>query len=357
MTGPSESTRVQCPICLEFFSWRDEELYRRVVDSSGARWVRADLSHINNPVKKQDRRARCYVRCPNTSKENKEHYLPVSYRDHGTPVVIGLVGRSRSGKTHLLASMIHEALRGDLRHHGLIFEPADELRHSAFQREIDQLMLGNKLEATEFLNEDVTTYLLLRSNNGPTRPLVFFDVAGEDFVASGPQGLGGQFVLGATALMFIDDPAGAVPALHGTGQAGTNPAFSGAMTRIWQRKDVQDLPVAVVLTKADELRYEAPIDHWIRRDDLREPLNAGQFRAESRDVYAYLDRHEARPMLDVFERFHRSTFHVVSATGTEADDNNQFPRGVRPARVLRPLLALLAMAGLVAHPQAAEVGR
>lgn len=355
MTTP-EDKRVQCPICLESFAWREDELYRRVVDDNGARWVKADLSGHTNQVLRRDRRARCYVRCPNPGKENHEHYLPVSHRDHGDPVVIGLVGRHASGKTHLLTTMIHEALRGDLRHHGLAFEPADELRHAAFQREIDQLMRGNKLNATKDLREDFATYLLVRTASGTTRPIVFFDVAGEDFVQSGPQSLGGQFVLGATALMFVDHPAGALPALRGGGQPNRNPAFSGALERMGRRDDVEDLPVAVVLTKADELRYEHPVDYWIRREDLREPLDAGVFREESRDLYAFLDRYEARPMLDVFERFHRSTLHVVSATGSQADGNDLFPRGVRPARVLRPLLALLSMCGLVDGPQAAEVG-
>jgi hypothetical protein len=357
MTTP-EPRRVQCPICLEFFAWREDELFRRVVDANGARWVRADLSGINNPVKREDRRARCYVKCPNPSKDSKtEHYLPVSHRDHGDPVVIGLVGRGRSGKTHLLATMIHEALRGDLRHHGLTFEPADELRHSAFQRQIDQLMRGNKLEGTEDLKEDFATYLLVRTESGTTRPVVFFDVAGEDFARPGPDGLGGQFVLGATALMFVDDPARAVPALRGSRQSTDNQAFAAALERMGKRKDMRDLPVAVVLTKGDEVRYEYPIDRWIRRDDLRDELDAAQFRAESRDVYAFLDRYEARPMIDAFERFRRGTLHVVSATGSPVDDNDLYPRGVRPARVLRPLLALMAMIGLVDHPQAEEVGR
>ncbi|GAB2843282.1 TRAFAC clade GTPase domain-containing protein [Lentzea nigeriaca] len=356
MTPPTESKRVTCPICLEPFAWREDELYRRITDSSGARWVRADLSNIHNPVKRKDRRARCYVRCPNPSAENREHYLPISYRDHGEPIIIGLVGRSESGKTHLLATMIHAALRGDLRHHGLTFEPADELRHQSFEREINELMRGNKLEATEDLKEEFTTYLLVRTSAGTTRPVVFFDVAGEDFVRSGAQGLGGQFVLGATALMFVDHPAEAVPSLYGSPERNVNPAFAGALQRLAQRKDMADLPVVMVLTKADELRYQHPVDHWIRLDDAREPLSAAEFRAESRDVYAFLDRYDAQPMLGTYEKFRRGTLHVVSATGVAVDLNNQYPRGVRPARVLRPLLALMAMIGLVDHQEAVEVG-
>ncbi|MGW6445239.1 TRAFAC clade GTPase domain-containing protein [Lentzea sp. NPDC055074] len=357
MTTPAPQ-KVQCPICLEFIDWNETELFRWVVDESGARWEPADLSNINNPVKWQDRHDRCYVKCPNPAGEHREHHIPVTYRNHEPPIIIGLVGPSKSGKTHLLASIVHAALRNDLRHYGLGFEPVDELRHASFQREITQLMRGTPLQATDFFKEEITTYLLLRTRSGRARPVVFFDVAGEDFTRVGPRRLGGQFVLGATALMFVDEPAGAVPALFGRGPGSRNEAFASALDRLERRKDMADLPIAVAVSKADQLRYEQPVDHWIRHDDLDHALDDGLFRAESRDVYAFLERYRGEAMLDVFARFKRGTLHVVSATGGGADnDNTQFPRGVRPARVLWPLLSLLAMCGAVEHPLAQEVGR
>lgn len=359
MTAPPEPQQVLCPICLGFFPWREDELYRQETDQNvGGRWVKVDLAHLNNPVLRKDRRRRCYVKCPNPGREHQEHFLPITYRDHGEPIIIGLVGSSRAGKTHLLATMIHAATQGGLRHHGLVFEPADELRHAGFRSQVNALMQGRKkLEATEDLKQDFTTYLLVRTPDDKARPVVFFDVAGEDFVDPGQKDLGGQFVLAATAFMFVDEPVSAIPALFGLPGNTPNDALNSALTRIQERPGYKDLPIAVVLTKADEVRYEHPVDHWLRRDDSRAPLDAAQFRDESRDVYAFLDRHGAQAMLQVFETFSRGTMHVVSATGSSVDENGVYPRGVRPARVLQPLLALLAMIGLVQEPGAAEVGR
>lgn len=358
MTAPQEPRRVQCPICLEFFPWQEDELYRPEVDPNiGGRWTKVDLSRTNNPIKRMDRRRRCYVKCPNPGRVHEEHFLPISYRDHGEPIIIGLVGRGKSGKTHLLATMIHAALHGDLDHQGLSFEPADELRHEMFQQEVDALMAGKRLEGTKDVKQDFATYLLVRTSKDQARPVVFFDVAGEDFVNPGKDDLGAQFVLAATAFMFVDQPKSATPKLFGLPGSDLNPALDNTLARIKQRPGYRDLPVAVVLTKADELRYEYPVDHWLRSDDRGAPLDAARFRSESRDLYAFLDQHGAKPMLRVFRSFDRSTLHAVSATGSDVDEHERYPRGVRPARVLQPLLALLAMIGVVDSPAAAEVGR
>lgn len=362
MTEPltiPDTRRTLCPICLDYFFWTEDPLYERVVDPSGGRWEQVNLSAINNPVKRSDRRARCYIKCANPSNDGTpEHYLPVTHRDHGDPIVIGVVGRGSSGKTHLLVAMLHSALRGDLNVHGLSFEPADEVRHREFQGSIELFMRGKKLDATSEQTHDFVEYFLVRTPGGRARPIVFFDVAGEDFMTAGAGGRNARFLLGATALMFVDDPEHAVPGWYPAtagAPATQNDAFSEAIRRLRSQGEIRQVPIAVVLTKADELRYQHPIDHWLRRDDLSEPLNAQRFRAESRDVFSFLHQYESNPMIEVFTSFDRGTLHVVSATGS-AVAQGVYPRGVRPLHVLRPLLALLAMTGVIDHPEAAEVG-
>jgi hypothetical protein len=77
--------------------------------------------------------------------------------------------------------------------------------------------------------------------------------------------------------------------------------------------------------------------------------------AESRAAYAFLYQRGALAWLQPFHECRRCTLHFVSATGAEPRDG-VYPRGVRPRRVLEPLVALLAMTGILAGPESGKVG-
>ncbi|TCO52946.1 TRAFAC clade GTPase domain-containing protein [Actinocrispum wychmicini] len=364
MTQPENT--VLCPVCLDYITW-PATLYQRAVRDRNVVWEELDLSGHTNTVKRDYERTLAFVRCPNPSADGTpEHYLPAIHNDYGKPIIIGLVGRGRSGKTHLLVAMLAELLRGGLSMHGLDFEIADKIQHERFNDEIRSLHEGQALQTTKNLIQTFASYLLVRSKGQEPKPLIFFDIAGEDFddtVATSTMQAG--FLLGADALLFVDDPVLGLPAWRPHAKSAAqrsasrrhNPAFVGALNRLRRQEDMERLPIAVALTKADELRYEYPVDHWLRREDVAGPIDPALFRSESRDVYAVLQRYQAEPMLTVYRQFSRRTMHFVSATGGAADESDKFPRGVRPVRVLQPLLALLAMTGFVNSPGAAEIGR
>ncbi|MEU6264435.1 hypothetical protein [Saccharopolyspora shandongensis] len=51
------------------------------------------------------------------------------------------------------------------------------------------------------------------------------------------------------------------------------------------------------------------------------------------------------------------TLHFVSASGSEAEPGEErFARGFEPVRVLEPLVAILAMAGMIGGEPAGRVG-
>ena len=52
-----------------------------------------------------------------------------------------------------------------------------------------------------------------------------------------------------------------------------------------------------------------------------------------------------------YDAFHRCTLHFVSAAGSRPN-----LQGFRPTHVLDPLVAILAMTGVIADPQAEKVG-
>jgi hypothetical protein len=128
------------------------------------------------------------------------------------------------------------------------------------------------------------------------------------------------------------------------------------------------VPVAIVINKCDEVRFEDPVLRWLRRP----PLSA--FRTvrmpdrpllwqESRDAYAFLFQRGMHAWLRPYAAFRQATLHFVSATGTQGVPGTDefgtefvdFSRGVRPKRVLDPLVSILAMSGMFG-PAARRIG-
>ena len=97
-----------------------------------------------------------------------------------------------------------------------------------------------------------------------------------------------------------------------------------------------------------------PADKWLRRG-TEVTLDASLIHAESRDAFAYLHQQGAVASLGPFEVFSRCTLHFVSASGGDVSVD-KFARGVRPTRVMQPLVAILAMAGVISGPEAGKVG-
>ena len=82
-----------------------------------------------------------------------------------------------------------------------------------------------------------------------------------------------------------------------------------------------------------------------------------EFLRESADVYAYLDARNALAMAEPYEVCDKATLHVASPTGgADTGEGGVYPRGVTPRRVLRPLVAMLAMTGVLTGPEAERVG-
>jgi hypothetical protein len=72
-------------------------------------------------------------------------------------------------------------------------------------------------------------------------------------------------------------------------------------------------------------------------------------------VFALFDRSGTNQMTELYRIFQHCTMHVVSATGVAVADE-RYPRGVRPTRVLRPLVTLLATLGVVRLPDTNGAG-
>ncbi|MGQ0777878.1 MAG: hypothetical protein ACT4NY_26290 [Pseudonocardiales bacterium] len=345
---------VRCPICMDSFTWPRGSIIWQYKETE-SKYQEFDLSGITDSAKREDLRRHGYIRCPNPSQDTTEHYLPATYNAYPEPLVIGLVGAPKSGKTHLLTAMIRAAHLGGLTTHGVRVAPLDFRRHNQFRKShIEPFEGGKKLFGTDYGVIEYADTMLLSGPAG-TRPVTFFDIAGEDLQNVDDQGKSGRFLIGAGALIFVH-------ALEDeeTARSSEYRVFSLALARAEANPDFTQLPAAIVVTKADRLRYVPPADRWLRGSTQDGALDADLMRAESRDVFAYLHHQKTLTPLTLFSAFTRCTLHFVSASGGDASgdapENEKFERGIRPMRVLQPLIAILAMAGVITGPEAEKVG-
>jgi hypothetical protein len=352
---PATGRLVRCPVCADEFSWPETGPVL-IFDEVAEKYQPLDLRR-HSAAKRSGARRSGYIQCPNPAGDMTPHYLPATYGDYPDPLVVGLVGAPFAGKTHLLTAMILQAYRGGLADYGVATSALDFRRHEGFQKRFVQpFERGTALAGTDNGITEAADILLVRSPSGD-RPVTFFDVAGEDLQSTEALNRSTRFLLGANAVIFVhalEDSADA-------GRAGAvNPgwSFELAVERLLGVPgNATRIPAAIAVTKADRMRYVPPVDRWLRRGP-EGGLDAARIRDESRDVFAFLQQQGAAGSLRPFDAFRRCTLHFVSASGGDADetDERRFPRGARPAHALAPLIAILAMTGVIGGPEAAKVG-
>jgi serine/threonine protein kinase len=357
---PAPSTRYkarQCPHCLLPVIYDEQMLI--TVSPKGDR-TPLDLSGAGSPDHVRDALRKAYHRCPHAA-QDKPHELPVPYLTNGEPLSIALVGSSAVGKTHLLAAMLGEVEQGALKPHGLTCLPLNPDSHRRFLRErVQSLHQGRRLASTgQQTFARFADGLLVSGPDGSTRPVVFFDLAGEDLVQDGEVT---GFLMGVSAFIFVVDPLRALRLTTLDGVRERSPlsrsdlgdeAFTTVLNRIPRKEHgYVDAPAALAVNKSDLVRFDPTVDRWLGRA-LPPRFDPEAVRAESRDAYAFLAHHASPAWLKPFDDCARCTLHFVAATGGEAR-GDAFPHGVRPRRVLAPLLSIFAMCGLL---PGAEPGR
>jgi hypothetical protein len=342
-TGPGS---VRCPICLDMFRWNPDgnQLYAFSEESG---YHPLDIPADTSDEKRAGFHRLAHLRCPNPSGDRPVHYLPLLYTRYRPPIVIGLVGASLSGKTHLLAAMIGEIENDRLAPYDLKADALDPVRHRTFMNQYTRplMEMGRRLPGTVEGVADFADALLISSATG-TWPVAFFDVGGEDLSRLKDNT---RFLNGVTGLMFVVDSD-----TLGVPQGAKDDTHRAVLGMLHPGHGYLDVPAAIVLNKADLIRFEPPVDAWLHRSSA-DRLDPAAVLAESRDVYAYLYRAGASALLQPYRYCRRCTLHFVSATGAQAHDG-EFPHGVRPMRVLEPLVALLAMSGVFGDAVAGQVG-
>jgi hypothetical protein len=347
VTTGAEASEMLCPYCLEVVSFDEGQLFER---NERQQYEKLDLSGQTSALRRADRLRSAYQRCRNTD-GTPPHFIPVPYLTHGSPLTIAMVGDSATGKTHLLTQMIAEIADGGLEQYGVTWQSVNPQEHQDFMVErVDALRSGQMLEHTPSQKfASFVEALLLTGADGVTRPVAFFDLSGEDLRRTTAVL---RFLLGVDALIFVVDPLRALsmrqldPMRGEFGYSrGGDPAFQTVLDRLPRTGPYLEIAASVVINKCDLLRFEPPVDRWLAQPPAGR-VSARRLREESRDAYAFLRHHGGPAWVRPFDNVLRCTMHFASATGSH-DRHGSFVHGVRPRRVLEPLVSVLAMCGLL----------
>jgi hypothetical protein len=343
---------VTCPICLyEFDDWTGLPRWRW--DSGQSGYTKIEIPADASRGERGRLLRGAFVRCPDPRHAlPDEHYLPADYGQFGAPVVLGFIGVTRSGKSHLLTAIVGEIARGGLQDYGISSRPIDHGLHKRFLEESVRPLIndGKVLPGTQ---EGVVTFadaFLISPAGGLDRPVALFDVAGGELTKVDDTK---RFLDIADGLIFVVDPA----QLNADGLG--DDTFNTVLDLVRSTEDrLPDLvSAAIVLNKADMLRFEDPVAPWLRADSKM--LDAQEIIRESADVYAFLYEKGGAVWTRPYRECTKATLHVASPTGgadQREGEERVYPRGVTPRRVLRPLVAMLAMTGVLTGAEAEMVG-
>lgn len=338
---------VPCPICLAWLDWENLTPLKPdpLTDEMKPLAIPERVSWEQYRMLLRD----SFRRCPNPMAElgKDDHYLPNEYGNHGRPLVYGFVGTSAAGKTHLLGAfvkLLQDAVH-ELAEYGVSCVPVDRKLHERFVGDhvLPLFTAGDTLPATRERVESFADAFVV-TVGGRSRVVAFFDLAGGDLRRVEVEK---QFLEIVDGVVFVVDP---VALSQDARVVEGDLAFTTVMNLLAGSGRAREVAAAIALTKGDLVRFDEPLDFW-----WRQPLARTQaaLLAESRDVYAYIDSRGGQAWLRPVAECGQATLHVLSSTSgpsVKRKGGEVFPRDVEPHRALGPLLALLAMNGLITLP-------
>lgn len=351
MNASLGASDILCPMCLSRLPTETPARWRW--EPSSRKYTEVTVPPDATPQQRVSALRGAMIRCPDPLKILDAHYLPADYIKYGRPVVLGFIGATSSGKTHLLSSMVGAVESGGLSDFGITSRPLDEAWHHRFMEAKVRPLLeeGKVLSPTEEKIISFADALLVGPDTGSLRPVALFDVAGGELSRGAASEQGAKrFLEIADGFIFVADSA-----RLGQSVAGDN-TFNTVLGLMQSADRLPEIGAAIVLNKADLRRFEHPVTRWLRSGLAG--LDPGLTREESADIFAYLETFGqawVRPYLDCGQ----GSLHVASATGgagPKAGAGGRYLREVRPQRVLGPLISLLVMARVLPAGRARQVG-
>jgi hypothetical protein len=305
--------------------------------------------------------------CPNS---DCGELLPYNI-ERADSYTIAIVGDSSSGKSHYIASCIRLLKERDTLQiigcSSLIgLGDTDENYRKNYSDYIYKQKIRIPPNQPGIVSEPLIYELVFRQKSflQPARSvnLLFYDSSGEDMVQQYRMVQYSQFVLNASAIIFLADPL-AMPHMVDVLPAHLKPATtredsaSEVLNRIMHTfvlgKGVTPgtqvkTPVAITVSKSDLLKFVVkggPQPLFLK--DSSFPLDTREFEFINEEIRYYLQKYGDKVLVRAAELFANSNFFAVSATGFPSDETTgKFP-AIEPLRCLDPLLWALLKIGVI----------
>ena len=287
---------------------------------------------------------------------------------------IAIVGDSVSGKSHYIASCIHQ-LKQDyalqvIGCNSIIGHGDTDTRY--FRDYYKPIYIDKQkiLGTNPGQKYDPLIYELVFPERSALQPaksvnLLFYDLSGEDIVEQEAMVEYSYYILNASAIIFLADPIqmpGIVnilpkhlkPTPDQVRQLSTSEVLNRVLQTFRQHLGLRAgqklrTPVAITVSKSDLLKFAAkgrqsPL--FLNDNFYTNRLDVPKFDYISNEVQALLRDLGDRVLLRSSELFENASFFAVSATGWPPDDQGKFPP-LEPLRCLDPLLWALWKLGII----------
>ena len=294
--------------------------------------------------------------------------------DDADSYTIAIVGDSSSGKTHYIASCIHQLLQG---HAAQMIgftslTPLGDTHQRYYDEYYQPIYLDRrKVPLSQRAGTGTPYRPLIYKMKFPSKPsinLLFYDASGEDIADPMSFAQYSHFVLDAAAIIFLADPmqmpkiVAKLPHHLSPQQTGQpiRPMTSG-MVLNYVMKSFRDAnlidegkkvktPIAITLSKSDLLTFTASLDAssalYLYDNSYTNQLDIYQFKNISRQVEELISRFGDSQLILLSKEFEKVCFFAVTATGWTPDSNGEFPP-LEPKRCLDPLLWALWQLGMI----------
>jgi hypothetical protein len=306
-------------------------------------------------------------------------YLLPSNIESVPSIMLAIVGDTFSGKSHFIASFIHQLKNvwlGNTSGFARMVCLTPDVEKTYTQTYFRPLFVDKKtLRPTQQATKVTTEPLIYALSVSPTTKhlpiranLMIYDTAGEAFESATRLVQVSRFALNTNALIFVVDPL-TIPKIYADLPSPLQTLLQTEFTNAQRRTSVDNIstvlpiferfraqganlsgvPIAVMLSKADLLKPIFPPPNtysFLTNPTYNDELDLHDIETVDREVRDFLKQYDQGALLAATKQIKDVKFFATSATGKPPDAIGQFV-SVDPCRCLDPALWILYRLGII----------